>query len=905
MDLFARAKTVAIGLIKTWLPDGKVEGKEWSAINPTRSDKSKGSFKVELSTGKWYEGATGEGGKDAVSLYAYLHEARLTSIVTKAGYKNIRGGVQAEAAKEILSTYDPTYFPSKADLFVPTESKEKKGSFWDGWYSALIDNAALPKQDVAFFEKKWGKKIKQWDFWKGTKFKFRVCRFKTGETNSNGKQKKEDRPFTVWTDGDKFKWRAVAPEELYPLWNYNKLQEYPNKPVCLSEGQKDAEILDSILSEKWVCSGWYGGAGGIRKTDWSTLMGREVWFLFDADGPGRQSIAALKKIASEFEMKLHLVFPPKNCEKGWSLADQVEVGWSETRINDYLNENTSDSETLQKKFIEDNPFDFKILGYSGENITFYPYGSHKVIKTKASAINKSILLVLQDRKLWGDFFSQDNGGIAWDAAINYILRQAEKKPVFNPAIVRGSGAWWDDGKLVINTGEKLIIEGKIKDLHENYGNLVFERSSFVPYELENKISVRNIKFLINISERLPWRDTVCSDLFIGWLLLAPFGGALQWRPSTWITGAKGSGKSWILQNIVIPLVGSEFGILGFGTSTPAGIRGALNNSGKCIVLEEMESDNQKFAEYIDQNLKAIREGASGRGEGFATLHQSQDGEGKQWRVQSMAMCASIGASIKHGADKSRFSILSLFSPGEKYSISESEKMFESIQEDAKNVTKILGRAIVSRTMSLFDELQAAIRVMTGQLAQMIGNRRQADQIGTLFAGRWMFEHNKAPIAHEAREFLESKNIPYLTSSSAGKSDEERCLDEIMGAKIDVSDGVNRSRVSISIAVMYWSSEKLGINIPYKFPGRDPVVVKNELEQIGLKLVVKNGEVFLRFACDHSGLKKILRDTPWSLIYDEILTRLPKFSDNKKGPNSFAGIPKRFVEARVQDILNFE
>jgi hypothetical protein len=59
-------------LVRRWLPDGKREGAEWVAINPTRADGRKGSFKVNVNTGRWSDFATGAVGGDLVSLAAYL-----------------------------------------------------------------------------------------------------------------------------------------------------------------------------------------------------------------------------------------------------------------------------------------------------------------------------------------------------------------------------------------------------------------------------------------------------------------------------------------------------------------------------------------------------------------------------------------------------------------------------------------------------------------------------------------------------------------------------------------------------------------------------------------------------------------------------------------------------------------
>jgi hypothetical protein len=59
-------------LARRWLPDGRREGTEWVAINPTRADHRRGSFKLNLATGKWSDFATGDAGGDLIALAAYL-----------------------------------------------------------------------------------------------------------------------------------------------------------------------------------------------------------------------------------------------------------------------------------------------------------------------------------------------------------------------------------------------------------------------------------------------------------------------------------------------------------------------------------------------------------------------------------------------------------------------------------------------------------------------------------------------------------------------------------------------------------------------------------------------------------------------------------------------------------------
>jgi hypothetical protein len=73
---FARIADAALAhadtLARRWLPDGRREGAEWVAINPTRADTRKGSFKINLRSGRWGDFATGDAGGDLVALAAYL-----------------------------------------------------------------------------------------------------------------------------------------------------------------------------------------------------------------------------------------------------------------------------------------------------------------------------------------------------------------------------------------------------------------------------------------------------------------------------------------------------------------------------------------------------------------------------------------------------------------------------------------------------------------------------------------------------------------------------------------------------------------------------------------------------------------------------------------------------------------
>jgi hypothetical protein len=66
------ALAVLPALLRRWLPDGRIERNEYIALNPRRSDRHQGSFKMNLRTGRWADFACDARGGNPVSLSAYL-----------------------------------------------------------------------------------------------------------------------------------------------------------------------------------------------------------------------------------------------------------------------------------------------------------------------------------------------------------------------------------------------------------------------------------------------------------------------------------------------------------------------------------------------------------------------------------------------------------------------------------------------------------------------------------------------------------------------------------------------------------------------------------------------------------------------------------------------------------------
>src|SRR5262249_29902451 len=83
----------------------------WVAINPTRVDARPGSFKVNMTTGRWSDFATADAGGDLISLAAYLFKLKQSEAAGKLGGELGGGGdegsLRTEAHRRRRREVDP------------------------------------------------------------------------------------------------------------------------------------------------------------------------------------------------------------------------------------------------------------------------------------------------------------------------------------------------------------------------------------------------------------------------------------------------------------------------------------------------------------------------------------------------------------------------------------------------------------------------------------------------------------------------------------------------------------------------------------------------------------------------------------------------------------------------------
>lgn len=266
-----------------WAPDGKRNGHEWVALNPTRSDKTARSFSVNLVTGLWSDFATDDKGGDLVALVAYIDRVS-----------------QGDACKR-LSEFLGVNLDSPPPQTSERNPKPKKAGFQPHYPPPPNAAKSCPTRHY-----KLGEASAYWDYLNESGvLLMRVARF--DRTRTNGERAKEYRPCSYGQNKGYTKWHWLQLPGNRPLYGLETLGQFEGTaPVLLVEGEKAADAARHLFPHQ-PCMTWSGGSKAIGKTDFKPLAGREVWYWPDNDDAGLKSVeklsAALRRVgASEFKL---------------------------------------------------------------------------------------------------------------------------------------------------------------------------------------------------------------------------------------------------------------------------------------------------------------------------------------------------------------------------------------------------------------------------------------------------------------------------------------------------------------------------------------------------------------------------------------------------------------------------
>lgn len=710
---------------------------------------------------------------------------------------------------------------------------------------------------------------------------FLVCRFPG----------KKIRP--LWWDGTAWRWKA--PPAPRPLLNLDQLRARTGT-VLIVEGEKTADAA-ARLFPKAVVTTWPSGCKAIDKADWSPLQGRRVILWPDADQVGLQAMDRLAQLLLALPAdRVQIITPPSEVPAGWDLADAT---WTLDEAATFIKANLSAPLQLEP---QDEPEPephvpeldpgayYTPLGFDGDSYYYQPHSTGQVMRLSRSAHTSTNLVALAPLEYWEQLAPGTRGGVDWTKAAATLFAICADLGVYNPDIIRGRGAWWDQSRPVLHLGDRIIADNKshpaLKPFDSRY---LYQRMSPLKGPSNAKpLTDSEAMVICELADRFHWEVPASGLLLAGWVTLAPICGALQWRPHAWLTAAAGSGKSAILDRYVRPLL-ADMGLIVAGNTTEAGLRQTLRSDALPVVFDEAES-NERADQLRMQNILALARVASS--ESHATLIKgSPGGDVTRFNIRSMFLMSSIATALKQGADRSRFAQLTLRSHTD---INKVERMahWDALDRDLdRHITHDNAVRLIARTVTLIPTIRKAVRVFSRAAAERFDSQRLGDQYGTLLAGAWSLMSSEVPTDQQARALIDQNDWePY--SQTTEVPDEQRCIQRILQHQVRVeTDEKTYTRALgelVEIAVQHRMDRDVTVRQATEVLGRHGLKVAAEQQQL---LVSNTAEA----------LASILRDTAWSHSWSTVLSRLP--GATKAGTVRFngAGAVSRAVALQIQSL----
>ena len=151
-----------------------------------------------------------------------------------------------------------------------------------------------------------------------------------------------------------------------------------------------------------------------------------------------------------------------------------------------------------------------------------------------------------------------------------------------------------------------------------------------------------------------WSTQDDGRRFLGWIVAAIVGGALEWRPHLLLTAPATQGKTWLLKNVLEKLMGSLMSSL--SDATPAAVSKLTEHASLPIAIDEAEPSE----EWVVELLKTLRAASSDFG---SRIRVAQTGGVSFQQARFCALLAGTVAPALARADDSRLTPVSFGPPG--------------------------------------------------------------------------------------------------------------------------------------------------------------------------------------------------------------------------------------------------
>lgn len=513
------------------------------------------------------------------------------------------------------------------------------------------------------------------------------------------------------------------------------------------------------------------------------------------------------------------------------------------------------------------------LGYDREHYFYYSTSRRLVSALKPGEHTRSGLSgVASAAHYWEKEFPLywSKQGFSWAQLSDHLMTMCRARGIYDPSRIRGRGAWLEDDQPILHIGDALIVNGRRSSLIYPGSRFIYESDRTLLTHVAEPADTRSAHWLMKTCKLLRWEMPASGTLMAGWIAIAPICGALQWRPSIWLTGGSGSGKSWVMDNIVNVCLQQIALYVAFNTTEP-GIRRALRCDARPVVFDEAERDSSSQAFRMDEILGYLRV-ASSENSVEILKGDASNGGANSYKPRSCFLFQSINTGITKKSDESRITVLSL----RDYTAS-SDTSFEDLEATVfERITPEFASALISRSVSMLPTIRQNARVFARAIASHLKSRRFGDQLGTLLAGAYSLHSSALITPEQAAEYV-SRECWEAQAPAEDEKDEYRLLRHILAARLRIGN------VEMPVSRLLEASRQ--VEQREGMPAAE--IAQRALSEAGIRYGAHENVAGVFFSTNHPQLKLMLRGTDWDSAWARALARLPDAAGGRDVKARFA------------------
>jgi len=682
-----------------------------------------------------------------------------------------------------------------------------------------------------------------------------------------------------------------AMDEPRPLYGLDLLAQASMGEILIVEGEKTAEAARRLLPNTTVMT-WPGGAKAMKQIDWSPLAGRDVLLWGDADKPGHEAMfgymntstkvwrPGIIDILKDAGVGTIRVIPwDETKPDGWDLADAEQEGQTAAQIEAYAAahativwDSTAPAPPPRAAVAAAGARPFRILGYNHGAYFYLPAGAQQIVEMPPAAHTQYNLFQLAPLDYWASIAPPDvrnirGGKFDQTQAVDSLMQEAVRVGIFNENRLRGRGAWLDAGRPVIHLGHVICVGPDRYRPSEMPSDFIYPAADPLDLAVVAPASNQQANQLVSICEAVTWENKISGKLLAGWCVVAMVCGALQWRPHIWLTGSATSGKSTVLEEIVMRLL-RKVALKRDGRTTEANIRQTLHRDALPVIIDEAEPTKESEA-----RMRNLLDFARVSSDGGSIGKGTPGGNAINYVARSCFMFASINTALQGYADMTRVSKLVLRKhPG---TDAEREAHYAALVASINNtLTPDYAAAMYARSVANLDVLLENSQTFIDACAEVLHQRRAAKQIGSMLAGLYLCYSTGKVTKQDALNFVK-KHAWDDHIANPDSTDDNNLLRYITSQRRRVpGDHGSTREVTIGELIALCMGDAIG-DI-----GVTEAAAHHELGRIGIKIFSPT-EMFTRFkqpafviANQSDELAKVLANTAWHAEWARPLTSLP-------------------------------